>query len=1354
MSNRMYLCKPNGLVLGEMSGLDENTVSLKQSISSPWELTFDVDRYVNKDGNIIESSLYQCISERMELLIDGEEPLRFVIDNEPSVSVSQYQEIKSVTAHGIECELQTKVLHNFAINTGAKESQENLLMGDAFRQKAEASTKQTLYNYNLNPYTQLPIDYITLCGSSSFDCPSVDDNKIRWNDKEYPFALNENGEFTIGQEVIVEIVKAFPRLTQDVYYGIDHTLPDGEHKSATYGTVIAVVDAILNLGADDNSGYHPRVCQPQYIFTTGKSNFTITTCSHEEKYNYAKRLKEGFETLCHFYDTFRKQLSLLDLAIEKSHASGWRVGNVPETFKNMKRSLSADNQDVYSFLTSTVANSAKVMFDFDRFNKRINVIDVSEQKYDTGVVISLRNLANSVNIQTSTEDGIQTKLKPRGANELGIAYVNFGDAYIMNLDYYMDKQGSDEDYQYVSKELHDKYHAWNDYRNNQKIPNVECPYVFFDRQTKSVLTEIRTYHNISRRQAYAEYSKAYNHNMKEIDDLTNLVPVDGTRVDYSTYSYEDLQKSYLAYQNAYHALIASYKADYNIAKFDADTIMALTTNGKIGTDIRKTIYGLDFLCYRDTIIPNIISALKMHCKTDAKGNLVTDDKGEFIYIPTGNPAYLKDADTAKGVNAYKYQPELYGLTELNVWKKAYVEQASILYKDVFVLKGEPLADLDGHSSVTYRDPNSWDSLTNDQQAQFLGEEDFKSKLNSYLDLVSSESRFNKTLTTQIYNGSKEVESKGIIWLFQEAIIECEKSLSSMQTVQTELQENRDKLANYCALENWKDFTDEDLSIINLLTKEAEYSNENILTTVTKNGLRSSDNDIEAQVEAQEELYQDASKKLYEVSQPQYTFSSDLDNLFALKEFEPMRDSVKLFNFIYLMIGFNSREATKLRISSITRNPIIKDTQLTLEFTNMTYSYNGLSDLASLFSDSIGSSSSGSSSGNSSGGSGYGANDLDVSLSNNLLNALLKNRDFSTYNGSIQMLKGNEFNIEDANKVYATYAKLADDSTAVVIDGSHLKTGKITAGRTNEGEPISTIDLDNGAISLGLGAFKYENGALTLKNGLINSDDKNSYIDLRNHKMQLGTNFWWNNQTLTLQGNVLISNSANNKQMFINTNNCQMTIMDNTTNNYLDFRDGKLKISGNIYAENGTFNGKITATSGTIGGFNIGATNLTTKKVGVSSGEWAFWAGMDDNNKCTFQVKQDGTIYSSNPNSRLEGLTIKDAKINYGQVNQANINNAKINTAKMKHIEIDYLYVSNLVVLDSLVFRDSEKYNDPDGLLSRKYKPVDNSKCAMIWLKQDGQNFSDGSDLCFGVGYNNHLYTQYQIGTASGKPWEQ
>lgn len=81
-------------------------------------------------------------------------------------------------------------------------------------------------------------------------------------------------------------------------------------------------------------------------------------------------------------------------------------------------------------------------------------------------------------------------------------------------------------------------------------------------------------------------------------------------------------------------------------------------------------------------------------------------------------------------------------------------------------------------------------------------------------------------------------------------------------------------------------------IIKSFYKESDYVDSNYLITDT--------DDATSIVAESEQLYQAAVKRLQVESRPQLTWRTELDNLYATKDFEPLRDSLQLGDFINLV----------------------------------------------------------------------------------------------------------------------------------------------------------------------------------------------------------------------------------------------------------------------------------------------------------------------------------------------------------------------------------------------------------------------------------------------------------------------
>lgn len=149
----IYVAKPTGDILGRPNGIKEETCKLKKTLTDMWELTFEVNKYVDENGDFSPSDFYESLSENMYLTLESDTAnTLFLIDAKPVTTNDGIQETKSITAHTAECELQQKFLRNFYINNGTPESQEYLAAD------------------NVDPYTGLPQEYIRLV---NFDRPEL-----------------------------------------------------------------------------------------------------------------------------------------------------------------------------------------------------------------------------------------------------------------------------------------------------------------------------------------------------------------------------------------------------------------------------------------------------------------------------------------------------------------------------------------------------------------------------------------------------------------------------------------------------------------------------------------------------------------------------------------------------------------------------------------------------------------------------------------------------------------------------------------------------------------------------------------------------------------------------------------------------------------------------------------------------------------------------------------------------------------------------------------------------------------------------------------------------------------------------
>lgn len=142
---------------------------------------------------------------------------------------------------------------------------------------------------------------------------------------------------------------------------------------------------------------------------------------------------------------------------------------------------------------------------------------------------------------------------------------------------------------------------------------------------------------------------------------------------------------------------------------------------------------------------------------------------------------------------------------------------------------------------------------------------------------------------------------------------------------TDIQTQRQTIKTETAISNSSfGFTSAELALLDKYYFHTDYVNENIITTSL-----STNEDI---IDTIEQLYQDACEQLSADSQPQYNFSTTLDNLLILPEFKDWHGDLSVNNFIRVSVREDYQ--IKLRVISMTFNPYMIDNSLDLTFSNM------------------------------------------------------------------------------------------------------------------------------------------------------------------------------------------------------------------------------------------------------------------------------------------------------------------------------------------------------------------------------------------------------------------------------------
>lgn len=161
-----------------------------------------------------------------------------------------------------------------------------------------------------------------------------------------------------------------------------------------------------------------------------------------------------------FWNPTTPDSTLLGMILELMPS--WSVGSVDSSLIGKYRTFEVNEENLYNFIKSTAQQSYNCIFDFDTYNRRVNVKDVSSSVPVNPVYISFDNLAKEVTLEENTED-IITRLDVNGADGVTIRDVNpSGTNQIINLDYFMTTDNFDS-------ALINKYYAWKStYTSYQK----------------------------------------------------------------------------------------------------------------------------------------------------------------------------------------------------------------------------------------------------------------------------------------------------------------------------------------------------------------------------------------------------------------------------------------------------------------------------------------------------------------------------------------------------------------------------------------------------------------------------------------------------------------------------------------------------------------------------------------------------------------------------------------------------------------------------------------------------------------------------------------------------------------------
>lgn len=689
-----------------------------------------------------------------------------------------------------------------------------------------------------------------------------------------------------------------------------------------------------------------------------------------------------------FYNEDDPELSLLDLVLEKM--PNWSVGHVDSVLNEARFQFEVDSQNIYSFLTSTVAPYCRCVFTFDTINNLVNAYSVDTLGEDTNVYIGVRNLINEVGV-TTNENSVYTRFNVRGADGLTVSNVNYGDERIYNLDYFLDTK-------YMPEELIEKIKAWTKWRDDN-------------------------------RETFTNYSKTIAEINEAISELTYRVPSDADYwKQWDGLREDELVKSLDLYTAELNVLRISVDDD---PQYDAEGVYIPWDDGEGNIDDDRYLdllyqkangYGGYYTYYEliTYVIPNINIAI-------SNLNLPEDQKADYVDVEGSDAKW-----------------ELYGQQELEAELKNYTNQMTALAEYA----------------------KDWEDMTDEEKEGHTG--------------GASAYNVQHNLYVAAAQAIGDEETPNTI-KYQLAIVNAQIDAKKAELI--EQQTARNAMVNSATLEEWVgedyygnevSFTTEDIQLIYTLFHDTDYSNDTILTTTLDT--------TQTTVDVQMELFNDATDKLVEYSQPQYAFSINLDNLLRLEEFADWKGD--FVNGNYIRVGIRNDYAVKLRIVSIEWNPCDTQPDLTLGFSNMITGASGRDDLTFILGETNGA-------GKNSISSGTGGANTSEEYVTNLLQLMAKTQLFKNSVNNVitsnSAISANSAEIASIVGDYLEYAEIhggsadIDRGTFRTLYSNYISAELITTKLINSDEAyIKDANIQN------LSADKITSG--TIDTNLLNAND--------------------------------------------------------------------------------------------------------------------------------------------------------------------------------------------------------------------------------------------------------------------------
>ena len=591
--------------------------------------------------------------------------------------------------------------------------------------------------------------------------------------------------------------------------------------------------------------------------------------------------------------------SLLHRVLEK--AVTYKIGHVQESLWNIFKEFTFDDTDIYSALTSTIAEEVGCLFVFDSVSRTVNVYDLyntcnkcgyrgdfdeycpechstdfsGQYGEDTTIFITSENLSSEITLDADTDSTKNCFKIVGGDDNITAAVANInpnGTSYIYQIADWMRNDMPDE----LVQKLNEYDQRYNEYlESSYLIKSQELTFRYND-----IVNYVKQYYP----------SKSFE-----------TIPLDNNKFG-KIDTYEKLNDYYYQTISLQAYLNDSMMPEMETVKKDIDNQLQILSK------ITSIAVNINVSSVQQGAVENAIRSYA-RCLIDTSLfdiDLLDSAYSTVTHIWTGKIQLIEIADdtNVKSTNT------------LNI----------TVNDNVLNFVQEKVQKVINKKEIN--------DITNIADVKHVSMDDFKKYLHyySYNELLKIYQCFDdcaSVITESVAETQDEIIKKSVNDYrleYQNRLVEInnivalrKSQLETINGIQIYIVKNKIEVRNALDIQS---FLGDLYKVFFSYRREQKYSNDNYI---------SDDLDDSELIDKARELFEKAQKELDKASKITYSISATLNNLLAIPKFAPLRDYFEIGNWIRVKID---DEIYKLRLTSYDINYDDLDS-ISVEFSNVT-----------------------------------------------------------------------------------------------------------------------------------------------------------------------------------------------------------------------------------------------------------------------------------------------------------------------------------------------------------------------------------------------------------------------------------